>query len=507
MKMKNKDLLLGIDVGTTGAKCSVYEFSGKRVATSYREYPMIHPRPNWTEQDPHRWWDAVCENLQDIFKNQKLDSERIAVIGISTTNAIVFVDKDGEAVYNAISLHDQRSGQQVEWLKENIGEKRIRESACNRIANGSFSLPNIRWFVENKPELLKKSYKLLVPCGYLIHKLTGEFSMNRSRMSLTLLSDIRRGEWDLEIAEKIGLPENLLPEAFDSTEIVGEVNVRAAELTGLCVGTPVTAGAIDTVAATIGAGAVQNGDFALTIGSSGRICCVSDAPYQDSRLLNIAGAFPEQYIIVQSTNNACVSLRWFRDVFGKAVEEEARAAGQKLYAYLDTAAEKAKAGCGGMIWLPYLSGEQSPVWDPKARGVFFGIGLESDYGTFVRAILEGVAYSQRDCMDILLGNRRPEVIPIGGGAANSPLWCQIFADVLDTPIHQLTFNETETLGDVIIAAQALGIGQIPVDFGKTLMQDGQLFLPNPQRASIYNERFLEYRELYQTLKPVYAKHV
>ena len=165
--MMHKDLLLGIDVGTTGTKCSVYDFHGKRVASAYREYPMIHPRPGWTEQDPSRWWDAVCCNLQTIFQSQDIDKNRIAAVGTSSTNAVFLADRQGQPVCNAISLHDQRSGPQVEWLKENIGEERIRDLAANRIANGSFSLPALRWLVENRPDLIKRAHKLMVPCGYV----------------------------------------------------------------------------------------------------------------------------------------------------------------------------------------------------------------------------------------------------------------------------------------------------------------------------------------------------
>lgn len=503
-RMRDRDLLLGIDIGTTGTKCSVYDFRGNKIAHSYQEYPMVHPKDNWTEQDPEQWWRAVQNNLLSIFRNQNINNERIAAVGISSTNAVVLVDEKGIPLYNAICLHDQRSVSQVRWLKENIGEQRIRRSAGNRIANGSFSLPNIRWLIENKRELVGKAHKLLVPCGYIIHKLTGEFSINRSRMSLTLMSNIYTGDWEQEVVEKVELPRTLLPKPYGSTEIVGTVTSGAAGLTGLAPGTPVTAGAIDTVAAAIGSGAVEEGDFSLTVGSSGRLCSIAAAPLKDRRLLNIYGALENQYVIVQSTNNACVSLRWFRDVFGKVVEGEAKAAGIKLYAYMNLEAAKAPPGAGGLIWLPYLAGEQSPIWDSDARGVFFNIGLNSGYSAFVRAVLEGVAFSQRDCMDIVLSHtKKPESIPLGGGAANSPLWCQIFADVLNLPVSRLEVNETETLGSIIIAAQAVGIKEIPMDFGKRMARSGQVFYPDPSRIQLYNEQFEKYKELYRALKPVF----
>ena len=276
-------------------------------------------------------------------------------------------------------------------------------------------------------------------------------------------------------------------------------------MTGLAAGTPVTGGTIDTVAATIGAGAVDEGDFALTIGSSGRLCSIAGQPMEDPRLLNLYGAYDGQYIIVQSTNNACVSLRWFRDTFGRETARQAQAAGCGIYPYLDRLADTAPAGAGGLIWLPYLAGEQSPVWDTRARGVFYGAGLETDYPSFIRAVLEGVAFSQRHCLEVVLDRAaRPDIIPLGGGAANSPLWCRIFADVLGIPVARLRSNETETLGDIIIAAQAMGIHEIAPDFGKVLAADGEVFWPDDVRACVYDRQYRVYRELYQALKPVFA---
>lgn len=276
-------------------------------------------------------------------------------------------------------------------------------------------------------------------------------------------------------------------------------------MTGLAAGTPVTGGTIDTVAATIGAGAVAEGDFSLTIGSSGRLCSIGARPMEDPRLLNICGAYDGQYIIVQSTNNACVSLRWFRDTFGRETARQAQAAGCGIYPYLDRLADTAPAGAGGLIWLPYLAGEQSPVWDTRARGVFYGAGLETDYPSFIRAVLEGVAFSQRHCLEVVLDRAaRPDIIPLGGGAANSPLWCRIFADVLGIPVARLRSNETETLGDIIIAAQAMGIHEIAPDFGKVLAAEGEVFWPDDVRASVYDRQYRVYRELYQALKPVFA---
>ena len=496
-------LLLGIDVGTTGTKCALYDLKGNLVAHAYQEYPMIHPEECWTEQDPHRWWDAVQANLQDCFGRQGIDSGRVASIGLSCTNAMTLVDRQGEPVYNAIGHHDKRADAQVAWLKEHVGEELVLKVTANKLDKGSFCLPSLRWLMDNKPELMSKAYKMLMPSGYIIQKLTGAFTMNRPRMSLTSLADIRTGQWSREIAQKARIPLELLPDPCDPCDIVGHVTGEAARLTGLKEGTPVTGGCLDSVVATLGAGAVEKGDLALTIGSSGRVCYISDEPLFDKRLLNCRSPFGGLYTILQTTDNAGISLRWFRDVFGQAAAQEAEKAGMSIYGYMDRLAAQVPAGSGGLIYLPYLAGEKSPIWDSQARGVFFGMSLSTDYGAFVRAVMEGVAYSLRDCLEIMPASDPSRPIPMGGGAAGSEVWCRIFADVLGRPVLRLKSGETETLGDMIVAAESLGLKQVGRDFGRRLAQEGDLIRPDEANRQLYEEGFAKYKALYHHLRDLF----
>lgn len=502
----NKDiLLLGIDIGTTGTKCSFYDLRGKIVAHAYEEYPMIHPNEGWTEQNPAKWWSAVISNLNKCFYKQNINKERVSAISVSCTNALTIVDKSGNPLYNAIGHHDLRSDKQVKWLKENVGEELVFKTTANRLTNGTFCLPTLRWLIDNKPELMDKAYKFLMPSGFIIHKLTGEFSINKPRMSLTSLSDITRGEWSEEIALKAQIPTDILPKPYSSCEIVGKVSEEAARLTGLRKGTPVTAGCLDTAVATAGAGAVYDGDIALTLGSSGRLCFISDEPIFDKRLLNCRSPFDGHYTIIQSTDNAGISLRWFRDVFGNAIMPNLDLKGKTKYDYMNELAETTPPTSDGLIYLPYLAGEKSPIWNPKARGVFFNIGLKTEYGHFVRSVMEGVAMSLRDCMSIMpnVSNLNNSPIPLGGGVANSKVWCQIISDVLNRPILQLKSNETETLGDAIIAAQSIGLDEISKDFGKTMALSGTLIEPNKDNVALYDEHFEKYKKLYSCIKELY----
>lgn len=501
---QNETLLLGIDIGTTGTKCAIYDLKGELVAHAYQEYSMIYPQPSWAEQDPHRWWNAVQTNLHNCFEQQGIDSSRIASIGLSCTNAMTLVDEAGEPVYNAIGHHDKRADPQVAWLRERVGEDLVLRVTANKLDKGSFCLPSLRWLIDNRPELVARAYKMLMPSGYIIQKLTGKFSMNRPRMSLTSLSDIRTGEWSHEIAKKAEIPFSLLPTPYDPCDIVGGVTEEAAHITGLKAGTPVSAGCLDSVVATLGAGAVQEGDVALTIGSSGRICYIGSEPIYDKRLLNCRSPYQGLYTILQTTDNAGISLRWFRDVFGDAVQQKAEAAGLSVYDYMNTLAEKVPAGCNGLVYLPYLAGEKSPIWDSDARGVFFGMSLSTDYGAFVRAIMEGVALSMRDCMEIMPAAKKSiSPIPLGGGAANSRVWCQIFADVLNRPIVRLKSGETETLGDFIIAAKSVGLSEVSRDFGKKLAAESKVLYPDSAAVEVYDKAYQKYKAVYQNTKMLF----
>lgn len=500
---QHKGLLLGIDIGTTGTKCTFYYTDGTVAAHAYQEYPMICPEPGWAEQNPEVWWQAVCSSLKTCFAKQHVEAGQVLSIGLSCTNAVVLVDFNGKPVYNAIGLRDNRAGEQVEWLKEQVGDSYVREITANHIAGGSFTLPTLRWMIDHRPHLVERAYKFLMPDGYIIQRLTGQFTINRPRMSFTLLSDIKTGEWSDKLIERSQFPRRLLPEPFNPADIVGTVTKEAAAATGLAAGTKVTAGCLDTAAASCGSGAVSPGDFAITMGSSGRICYISEQPIYDSRFLNCPTALGGLYAVIQSTDNCGVSLRWFRDLFGKAVQDEAHEAGLSVYDYFNRLAEQSKAGAGGLLYLPYLSGEKSPIWNPDAKGVFFGLSIKSSYGDCVRAIMEGVAYSIRDCMNTVIHNSPPpELIPLGGGIGKSTIWCQIMADVLGCKILKLENSETETLGDMIVAAQSINLQEIPCDFGKK-HASGTILIPDGSCRQIYEEGFRKYKSLYESLKPLF----
>lgn len=498
--------VLGIDVGTTGAKCTIYDLGGTPVASAYREYPMIHPREGWAEEDPGVWWRAVADNLRACFQSGGARPDEVAAIGVSCTNSFIPVAADGTLLYNAILQLDQRASAEVDWLRDHVGAERIFRVTGNRIARGTFSLPTVRWFLRNRRDIIAETHKFLVPSGFIIQRLTGEFSINTSRMGFTLLSDIRTGAWDAGLAEASGVPMELLPTPYRATDVVGGVTRAAAEATGLRPGTPVVAGAMDTVAAAVGAGAISPGDTFLAIGTCGRSCFSTGTPEFDDRLMNCRHAVEGQWLGVQATNAAGASLRWFRDVFGASLEKRAEVERRSVFEVMDELAAVAEPGSGGVVYLPYLSGERCPIWDPDARGVFFGLGLATGYGEMVRAVMEGVAFSIRQGQEIALEHMpRPSRLSLGGGIGRSRLWCGIFADVLGYPIVRLRVSETETLGGAILAAYGVGLIRDLDEMAGSVLDGCEVIEPDPANVAVYNEMFALYGETYRRLAPQFAE--
>lgn len=503
MKSKADSILLGIDIGTTGAKCTFYNLAGAPVYSEYQEYPMIHPQPGWVEEDPNEWWKATANNILRSVQGGHIDPASVGGIGVSCTNSIIPLDANGNNLYNAILQLDQRAAEEVEWIRQTLGEERIYRVTGNRIARGTYSLPTLRWFLKHRPDIVEQTYKFVVPSGFIIQKLTGQFTINASRMGFTLLSNIRTGTWDEALIRDAGLDSRKFPKPYEAYEVVGGVTPAAAALTGLKENTPVVAGAMDTVAAAVGAGAIHDGDMFLAVGTCGRLCHSTETPSFDNRLMNCRNALTNTWLNVEATNGAGVSLRWFRDVFGKTLEEEARKQNISVYQAMDRLAEKSPPGANGVLYLPYLAGERCPIWDPNAKGVFFGVGLETNYGDFVRAVMEGVAFSIKQGMEIVLkdNSHKRTTLPLGGGIAKSPIWSRIFCDILGYPIIRMNINETETLGDAILAAYGVGLTDDLYSMSRYALESSSEALePDPEANRVYQKYFQLYQSLYEHIK-------
>lgn len=507
MEENSKELLLGIDIGTTGCKCTLYNLQGVDVATSYQDYPMHHLHSGWVEEDPKDWWEACIKNINELWQQPGIEAENVAAIGVSCTNSIVPVGKNNEVLYNAIMQIDQRTISQVQWIRENIGEEKIFDITGNRIAPGTFSLPTMLWLKENEPDIFDNTHKFLVPGGLIVWHLTDQFTIDTSRMATTLLGDIKKCQWDEELAQLSGIPISKLPKIHKSFDVVGEVTKKAAQLTGLKIGTPVVAGAMDTVAAAVGSFATDPGTSFLTIGTCARLCITVDDPDAlDNRFLNCPNVYPNQWLSIAVSNSAGASMRWFRDnLGGEEVRQEMKSGGNG-YEALDNEIMSSKAGPDSVLYLPYLSGERSPIWDPYARGVLFGLSLSTERKDIARSMMEGTGFALKQTMKIWEENGvKSEKLTISGGGAMSKIWPQIISDILQQALYPLNINETETLGAALLAGMGIGIIKDPKEVTSNMIDHKKSIEPRKETVNTYEKVFELYNSVYENLKDDFFK--
>ncbi|HUX86463.1 MAG TPA: xylulokinase, partial [Chloroflexota bacterium] len=410
--------LLGLDVGTSGSKALLIDVAGTVVADATTEYPMATPRPLWAEQDPTDWWRATVTSIRQVLR--AIDPAEIAGIGLTgQMHGLVLLDQRGEVLRPCIMWNDQRTGAQCNAITQRIGAQRLLDLIGNPVLPG-FTAPKIIWVRENEPEVYRQIAHVLLPKDYLRYRLTGAFHTEVSDASGTALLDVGRRDWSRELLAALDVPSAWLPECHESIVVSARISREAADETGLRVGTPVVGGGGDQAAQAVGSGIIHEGLVSATLGTSGVVFASSDDYRREpnGRLHAFCHAVPNRWHLMGVMLSAAGSFRWFRDAIAEADVLAARQAGVDVYERLTAQAETVPAGCEGLIFLPYLSGERTPYPDPDARGVYFGLTLRHEKPHLIRSVLEGVAYGLRDSLELMrsLGLRIEQVRASGGGA-------------------------------------------------------------------------------------------
>ncbi len=493
--------LIGIDLGTSGTKTVLFDENGKTVASATVEYPMHQPKNGWAEQDPADWWAACVSTLKQV--TSAVDPALIAGVGISgQMHGLVLLDKDGEVLRNSIIWCDGRTAAECAEITQTIGPARLIEITANPALTG-FTAGKILWVRKNEPELYAKVRHILLPKDYLRYKLSGVFATEVSDASGMNLLDVPRRHWSAEVLDKLNIPQDFMAEMYESCEVTGNITAASAALTGLAAGTPVVGGAGDNAAAAVGTGVVESGKAFVTIGTSGVIFAHSDDVTIDpkGRVHSFCSAVPGAWTVMSCTLAAGGSLQWFRNNFCSAEMKTAEALGVDVYQLLDKEAERVPPGADRLLFLPYIMGERSPILDPDARGVFFGLSGVHGVPHMLRAVMEGVAYSQRDCMDVFseMGVSFKQITATGGGG-RSPLWRQMLADVLGCRITTVQNREGPALGAAILAGVGAGLyGSVP-EACRKLIKENEPQLPDKAARMAYEPYYRLYRDLYGSLK-------
>jgi len=487
-------MLLGIDVGTGGTRAVLIDSSGKVLGSFASEHaPVRSEHIGWAEQDPEDWWRAAREAIAGVMAATELTGAEIEAVGLTgQMHGCVMLDAGGNILRSALIWADQRTQPQCDWLTEKIGFERLIELTCNP-ALPNFTLTKLLWVRDHQPEIFARIAHVLCPKDYVRYRLTGEFAMDMQEASGTLLLDVTDRRWSVEVAEAAGIPMEWLPRLFEGPEICARISTAGAGATGLAAGTPVAAGAGDQGAGAVGMGILAPGSVSATIGTSGVVFAATDAPTKDrlGRLHTFCHAAPGVWHVMGVTNGAGLSLRYFRDTF---------AAGTS-YEHLTELASKVRAGSDGLMWAPYLFGERTPHLDPEARAAFVGITASHTKGHFVRAILEGVAFSLRDTLTLFAELGVPvKAIRLGGGGARGALWRQIQADVYGHPVELLEAEEGGAFGAALLAGTGIGVWPTVEAACAATVRVAEVI--EPRDAAVMNEEYKKYRRIYPALREI-----
>ena len=485
---------LGMDVGTGGTRAVIVDGTGKIVGTASSAHaPFRAEHPGWAEQDPEDWWRAAQEAIRGAIASTPEPRQPIAAIALTgQMHGAVMLDENGAVLRPALIWCDTRTQPECDWLTEKIGYDRLIELTCNP-ALPNFTLTKLLWVKTHQPEIFAKIRHVMCPKDYVRYRLTGEFAIDVQEASGTLLLDVTHRCWSREVAEAAGIPESWLPRVFESPEICAVIRAQAAGLTGLSAGTPVAAGAGDQGAGAVGMGILQPGSVSATIGTSGVVFAATAQPTKDpkGRLHTFCHAVPGLWHVMGVTQSAGLSLSWLKETFF---------AGQS-YDELNEAAAKIPAGSEGLEWAPYLLGERTPHLDPEVRAAFACIGAGHTSAHFVRAVLEGVAYSLEDTFTLFAELGIPvSGIRLGGGGARGGLWRRIQAGIYGHTVEILTAEEGGAFGCALMAGVGAGHWANLDEACAQAIEVAQRVEPDPADVAAYKQGYAAWRKLYPALK-------
>lgn len=496
-----KPYLLGIDIGTSACKVAVFDRRGQVKASASADYSVYYPQEGWAEQNPEEWWKAVCLSVREALKKGEINPEEIAGIGIDGQSwSAIAVDKDGEVLTNTPIWMDTRAADICDELNEKVGADNIFELSGNSL-QPAYTTAKIIWYQRNMPELYERTDKILQSNSYIVYKLTGEMSQDLSQGYGLHCFDMHTGTWDEGMGEKLGIPASMLPKLYPCHEIVGKVTEKAAKECGLAGGIPVAAGGLDAACGTLGAGVIRPGECQEQGGQAGGMSICMDTYKADERLILGFHVVPGRWLLQGGTTGGGGVMRWLQREFADYEREEGKRSGKSPLELFNEAAGKVPAGCDGMVFLPYMAGERSPIWNPNAKGVYYGLDFSKTKGHFIRSAMEGVAFSLRHNLETAKeAGADVQVLKAMGGSANSLLWTQIKSDVTGKPVTVPSSDTATTLGAAILAGVGVGMYRDFEEAVNLTVQDKRFHEPEEKHREVYERAYQKYLKIYENLK-------
>jgi xylulokinase len=490
---------LGLDTGTGGTRALLIDSAGKEIAAVTAPHDDIRmEHPLWAEQRPDNWIEAAVLAIRGVLSKSGASGHDIRGVGLSgQMHGLVILDRTGAVIRPSLIWCDQRSQPQVDFINRTVGTRKVLELIANPVLTG-FTLPKLLWVRDQEPQHFDRVRKMLLPKDYIRFRLTGEFATEVSDASGTALLDVVHRRWSFGMMDSLSLDRDILPSVHESTDVTGVISSQAAELTGLAAGTPVVGGGGDQAAGAVGNGIVEPGIVSCTLGTSGVVFAHTDKPAWDplGRVHTFCHAVTDKWHVMGVTQGAGLSLQWFRNQLAPGAS----------YDELMSEAAAAPPGSQGLFWLPYLMGERTPHLDARARGGWIGLTAKHTRADLIRSVVEGVSYSQKDCLDIVEQLGVPVCsVRASGGGARSPFWRQILADVFGKPVAKLESQEGSAYGAALLAMVGTGeFSTVPEACAATI-REAESVTPRVAESRTYAEGYETYRALYPALRPLYAR--
>ncbi len=494
-------LLLGIDIGTTGAKAALFSVDGHLEAVHAVEYPTHHIRPGWVEQQPEDWWNATCAAIQHVLGQTPQARDRI--LGIATSAqapTLLALDEAGQPLRPALIWMDRRAEAEVQELNERIGAEHIYQITGNR-SDPFYVAAKLRWLNKYEPDVMRRTRTFIQIPGYINLRLTGSYSLDSAHAALLQLRDYATGDWSAALCEACGVSPDQFPPIYPGHHQLGEVTAQAAAATGLRPGTPVMVGTVDGAAAAVEAGVAEAGVAAEMTGTSTVLLMPNTSGITESAFIAMPHALPNLHLLLGAMVSSGASLRWYREQFGNAERSDAQQTDDDIYELMTQQAARIPNGSNGLIFLPYMMGERSPIWHTQARGVLFGLTLSTSRGAIIRAILEGTAFALRHNIEVArkAGVQVTEIRSVGGGTRNR-LWNQIKADILGLPILLPEASVGAPFGDAVLAGLGLGLYPDVLSALREMVHIRTVFDPDPEHAWRHSRLYAIYRSLYEHVR-------
>ena len=490
---------LGIDIGTGGSRALLVDERGVvRAGCTAPHEDMIMARPLWAEQRPGNWWDAAVSAIRQVLGAAGVSGSQVKAIGLSgQMHGLVILDREGKVIRPSLIWCDQRSQPQVDAVNAQLGREAILRYIANPVLTG-FTLPKLLWVRDHEPENFARVRQVLLPKDYVRFRLTGDYATEVSDASGTALFDVVNRRWSAEMIDGLGLDRAILPRCYESSAITGAVSAEAAALTGLAAGTPVVGGGGDQASSAVGNGIVEPGIVSCTIGTSGVVFAHMEQVAYDAagRVHTFCHAVPGKWHVMGVTQGAGLSLQWLRNQLVPGASYDA----------LTAEAAHSPRGSHGLFWLPYLMGERTPHLDAAARGGWIGITAGHQRADLIRAVIEGVSYSLRDCLEIVEALGVPVAsVRASGGGAKSPFWRALLASIFNRRVVTLETQEGSAYGAALIALAGTGAYASVPEACRAVIRETESNAPVDADARFYDAAYRVYQALYPALKPLYAQ--